>query len=867
MKSTLFARWKWLVALAGFGAACSSEPGKTLETSSEPAIPSAAIVTKIQSPVLERFAQGAQKARVIVTFRAPELDLPHALHFGHADRTLALRAVRDRGARIASLLAGQTVHHRYESVNAIAVTLDTNGLDALRADPDVESVVLDQGGSGHLLEAVPLSRLDVVQAQGLTGAGVTVAVIDSGIDRTHPDLADSLAAEACFCSGSATGDGVGCCPNGQESQQGAGAAADDNGHGTNVAGIVTSNGTIAPKGGAPGASIVAVKVLDASNSFNFSSDVIAGFDWVISNHPEVKVVNASLGTFALQPGNCDGVADAAPWKTAIDTLRANGTLVFASSGNQQSSTGLAIPACVTNTIAVGAVWDSNVGSQGVFCTETTTAADKITCFTNSDSALDLLAPGAPTTSTGLGGGVSTYYGTSQASPLSAACAALLLQRNGALTPNQIETALKASPTRITDARNGLVFPRLDCGDALTRIGSCTAESDASFCSRLGKNCGSVTANDNCGNSRTVASCGSCAAPQTCGGGGSANVCGGNSNPDRTEGGTATGTGSPCNTTAETVAKAYDNLMTSTNFSKWCVTSAPSASVPISTVYDFAGTTAFAITSYTVTTANDVPNRDPKDWTFQGCQSSCSVGSDSGWVTLDTRTGQFANAARFQTNTYSFTNSTAYQQYRLRITANNGATNRLQLAEIQMFGGAASCTAESDASFCSRLGKNCGTVTANDNCGTSRTVSSCGSCTSPQTCGGGGTANVCGSSCTAESDAAFCTRLGKNCGTVTASDNCGTSRTVSSCGSCTSPQTCGGGGTANVCGGGSGPACAAAYAQGNCLAYAVGTQVSSAGHNWTCSNGNCANCASFASCAPGGSGCPWGVVWADNGACH
>jgi peptidoglycan/xylan/chitin deacetylase (PgdA/CDA1 family) len=235
--------------------------------------------------------------------------------------------------------------------------------------------------------------------------------------------------------------------------------------------------------------------------------------------------------------------------------------------------------------------------------------------------------------------------------------------------------------------------------------SCTAETNAQFCSRLGKNCGSVTANDNCGASRTVSSCGTCTSPQTCGGGGTANVCG------------------------------------------------------------------------TV------------------------------------------------------------------------------------------CTAETNAQFCARLGKNCGSVTAADNCGTSRTVSSCGTCTSPQTCGGGGTANVCGTGCTAETNAQFCSRLGKNCGSVTAADNCGTSRTVSSCGTCTSPQTCGGGGTANVCGGGGGTACATPYAQGNCLSYVAGIKVSRNGHNWTCSNGNCANCASTASCAPGATGCPWGTVWTDNGVCQ
>jgi peptidoglycan/xylan/chitin deacetylase (PgdA/CDA1 family) len=290
------------------------------------------------------------------------------------------------------------------------------------------------------------------------------------------------------------------------------------------------------------------------------------------------------------------------------------------------------------------------------------------------------------------------------------------------------------------------------------LGSCTAETNAAFCSRLGKNCGSVTANDNCGTSRTVSSCGTCTSPATCGGGGTANVCG--------------------------TCTAESNTAFCSRLGKNC------GSV----------------------TAND------------NCGTSRTV-SSCGTCTSPATCGGGG-------------------------TANVCGT---------------SCTAETNAAFCSRLGKNCGSVTANDNCGTSRTVSSCGTCTSPATCGGGGTANVCGT-CTAETNAAFCSRLGKNCGSVTANDNCGTSRTVSSCGTCTSPATCGGGGTANVCGGG-GAACAPAYSNGNCLAYQQGQQVSSGGHNWTCSNANCRNCATYTSCAPGGTGCPWGVVWTDNGACQ
>lgn len=109
-------------------------------------------------------------------------------------------------------------------------------------------------------------------------------------------------------------------------------------------------------------------------------------------------------------------------------------------------------------------------------------------------------------------------------------------------------------------------------------------------------------------------------------------------------------------------------------------------------------------------------------------------------------------------------------------------------------GSGTCTPETDRSFCQRLGKNCGTVTDFDNCDRSRTVG-CGSCSHPTLCGEGPVSGTC---CTPETDGAFCQRLSKNCGGVTALDNCGRSRSAS-CGGCTSPSSCGGAGTANVCG--------------------------------------------------------------------
>jgi subtilisin family serine protease len=114
------------------------------------------------------------------------------------------------------------------------------------------------------------------------------------------------------------------------------------------------------------------------------------------------------------------------------------------------------------------VYDSAFGafSFGSVCSHPSTAADQIACFSNSGSELDLLAPGAFITSSGLGGGVSTFAGTSQAAPHAAGAAALLLQRDPTLTPDAVEGALETSGVPITDLRNGITTKRIDVAAAL-----------------------------------------------------------------------------------------------------------------------------------------------------------------------------------------------------------------------------------------------------------------------------------------------------------------------------------------------------------------------------------------------------------------
>jgi hypothetical protein len=214
---------------------------------------------------------------------------------------------------------------------------------------------------------------------------------------------------------------------------------------------------------------VAIKVIASDNSFCCISDVMAALDWIINDRPDVDVVNMSLGSATLFTGTCDS---ATSWTqalaTAINTLRSDGVLTFASAGNSGSSTGISAPACIANTIAV---YDANIGPAtfGGVCTDSTTQADQVACWSNSNSTVDLFAPGAAMTSAGMGGGTSTFFGTSQASPTAAACAAALLEATPGLDPSVIESALEASSILVTDSKNGVTRPRVACDEALALL--------------------------------------------------------------------------------------------------------------------------------------------------------------------------------------------------------------------------------------------------------------------------------------------------------------------------------------------------------------------------------------------------------------
>lgn len=341
----------------------------------------------------------------------------------------------------------------FDNVPVMAVMLDSQEqLDALAAAPGVARIDLDVGGTVHLAQTVALTNADDRHALGNDGDGVVVAVLDSGVDSDHPDLIDDVVGNAQACFGFNTSPpGTGFCPNGTDLQTGVGAGEDDAGHGTHVAGIVSSNGTVASPGFAPGAEIVSVKVTDNCNLggcfYSFTLNVVAALDYLIANPQfDVDVINMSLGTSAQFAGDCD---NATSWTmagaAAIDTLRANGVTAFASAGNGGSTTLMGAPACLSNVISVGASTDFDTPAS----------------FTDVSTTTDIFAPGVGVVASGLGGGTANLSGTSMASPSAAGCAALLIEAGEATTPDAIELALETSPTSIL-AANGLLYPRIDC---------------------------------------------------------------------------------------------------------------------------------------------------------------------------------------------------------------------------------------------------------------------------------------------------------------------------------------------------------------------------------------------------------------------
>ncbi len=322
---------------------------------------------------------------------------------------------------------GINAHHVYASATkGFAADLSDEALATLKKDPRIAYIEEDQivwidqqrGRSGNG-GGVSTSASSQIIPWGITRVGlgsplagpinVDIAIIDTGI-ATHPDL--TVAGGANFAGGATN------------------LYADNNGHGTHVAGTVgAKNNNIGVVGVAPGARLWSIKVLGSTGTGTVSA-VIAGVDWVTANASTIEVANMSLST-----------SNSTTLKAAIDRAVAAGVTFTVSAGNSSTDARSYSPA---NSVNPGVITVSSMASSGVMAA-TSNSGLNYADDSGVENGVDVIAPGEGVISTYLNNGYASMSGTSMAAPHVAGAAALCKIANPEYAPADIKQAIMTSP--------------------------------------------------------------------------------------------------------------------------------------------------------------------------------------------------------------------------------------------------------------------------------------------------------------------------------------------------------------------------------------------------------------------------------------
>lgn len=367
----------------------------------------------------------------------------------------------------------------FDFIPFLAFEVDAATLERMSFDKQIKSIEEDIAEPPMMLESQNVVGAPLAWNAGFNGSGWAVAVLDTGVMKTHSFLTGKVVSEACY-SQTVAGTAETVCPGGvfESTAVGSGVNCDPAvtgcAHGTHVAGTVAGSGTTF-SGVAKGGNIIAIQVFSRFNlaancgsnpapcALSYVSDQIRGLErvLVLSGSMNIAAVNMSLGG-GQNTENCD-IAQAAR-KAAIDNLRSVNIATVISSGNNGYTNAMGAPACISTAVSVGSTGD---GSNGA-------TLDAVSSFSNSASFLNLLAPGqwiassVPVTS----GSTTTYQnysGTSMAAPHVAGAWAILKQRRPNASVSTILNALTATGLPITDGRNGIIKPRIRVFNALQAI--------------------------------------------------------------------------------------------------------------------------------------------------------------------------------------------------------------------------------------------------------------------------------------------------------------------------------------------------------------------------------------------------------------
>ena len=354
---------------------------------------------------------------------------------------------------------GFTPDHVYShALKGYAGVLPAAAVAELRQDPQVAYITEDRVVRATATapvaagDSVPpgVRRIGAATTTAVhTASTVNVAIIDTGIDLSHPDLN---------------------AVNGKNCVRGGARANDDNGHGSHVAGTIAArNNGSGVVGVVPGTKLYAVKVLNRQGSGSTSS-VICGIDWVTANASalNIKVANMSLGGGGSNDDNC-GKTNNDPEHQAICRSTAAGVTYVVAAGNSGSDQAAHVPASYPEVLTVTAMTDTDGqagASGGSPACRTGEADDRFATFSNYatttvQSDHTIAAPGVCIRSTWKSGGYNTISGTSMATPHVAGSVALCLGTGGAtgpctgFSPAQIVQKLRSDASaHATSANNG-----------------------------------------------------------------------------------------------------------------------------------------------------------------------------------------------------------------------------------------------------------------------------------------------------------------------------------------------------------------------------------------------------------------------------